>query len=61
LPRVLDKQRYRRRDEVERLFRRLKVWRRVFTRHDQLDVMFVACITVALVAEVLRLRQGGSA
>jgi transposase len=55
-PWVLDKPRYRRRNEVERLFRRLKAWRRVFTRYDKLDVMFAAFITVALVAEALRLR-----
>ncbi|MGL4190158.1 MAG: IS5 family transposase [Sphaerotilus sulfidivorans] len=55
-PWTLDKQSYRRRNEVERLFRRLKAWRRVFTRYDKLDVMFAAFITVALVAEALRLR-----
>lgn len=55
-PWALDKQRYRRRNEVERLFRRLKAWRRVFTRYDKLDVMFAAFITVALMAEALRLR-----
>ena len=47
---------YRRRNEVERLFRRLKAWRRVFTRYDKNDVMFAAFITVALIAEILRLR-----
>ena len=55
-PWVLDKRLYRRRNEVERLFRRLKAWRRVFTRYDKLDVMFAAFITVALMAEALRLR-----
>lgn len=49
-----DKQLYRRRNQVERLFRRLKAWRRVFTRYDKLDVMFAAFITVALIAEALR-------
>ncbi|MFM2329299.1 MAG: hypothetical protein RLZZ494_1402 [Pseudomonadota bacterium] len=53
---VLDKQSYRRRNEVERLFRRHKAWRRVFTRYDKLDVLFAAFIAVALVAEALRLR-----
>jgi transposase len=53
---VLDKQSYRRRNEVERLFRRVKAWRRVFTRYDKLDVMFAAFITVAFIAEALRLR-----
>ena len=55
-PWKLDKERYRRRNEVERLFRRIKAWRRVFTRYDKTDVMFAAFITVAFIAETLRLR-----
>lgn len=39
---------------IERLFRRLKAWRRVFTRYDKTDVMFAAFITLALIAEALR-------
>jgi transposase len=53
-PWPLDKALYRRRNEVERLFRRLKAWRRVFTRYDKTDVMFAAFITAALIAEALR-------
>ena len=53
-PHKLDKALYRRRNEVERMFRRLKAWRRVFTRYDKTDVVFAAFITVALIAEVLR-------
>ena len=53
-PWPLDKALYRRRNEVERLFRRLKAWRRVFTRYDKTDVMFAAFITVAFIAEALR-------
>ena len=53
-PWALDKALYRRRNEVERLFRRLKAWRRVFTRCDKTDVMFAAFITAALIAETLR-------
>lgn len=49
-----DRQLYRLRNRVERLFRRLKAWRRVFTRHDKLDVMFEAFITVAPIADSLR-------
>lgn len=49
-----DKQLYRQRNRVERLFRRIKAWRRVFTRYDKLDEMFAAFITVALIAEALR-------
>ena len=37
-----DKAMYRRRNEVERLFRRLKGFRRVFSRFDKLDVIFLA-------------------
>jgi len=53
-PWPLDKALYRRRNEVERLFRRVKAWRRVFTRYDKTDVMFAAFITAALIAEALR-------
>ena len=41
-PWPLDKARYRRRNEVERLFHRLKAWHQVFTRYDKTDVMFAA-------------------
>ena len=53
-PWALDKALYRRRNEVERLFRRLKAWRRVFTRYDKTDVMFAAFITAVLIAEAMR-------
>jgi len=33
---------YKRRNEIERLFRRLKGCRRIFSRFDKLDVMFMA-------------------
>jgi transposase len=46
---------YRRRNEIERLFRRLKGFRRIFSRFDKLDVMFTAFIHFALIAEALRL------
>jgi len=49
-----DKQLYKQRNGIERLFRRLKAWRRVFTRYDKLDVVFAGFITLALIAEVLR-------
>ncbi len=49
-----DKVLYRRRNEVERLFRRLKGFRRVFSRFDKLDVMFTAFILFALIVEALR-------
>jgi len=49
-----DKEMYKRRNEVERLFRRLKGFRRVFSRFDKLDVMFMAFIHFAMIIEALR-------
>lgn len=45
---------YRRRNEIERLFRRLKGFRRIFSRFDRLDIMFMAFLCFALVVEGLR-------
>ena len=45
---------YKRRNEIERLFRRLKGFRRIFSRFDKLDVMFVAFIHFALIIEAMR-------
>ena len=49
-----DRAMYRRRNEVERLFRRLKGFRRIFSRFEKLDVMFLAFIHFALIVESLR-------
>ena len=46
---------YKRRNEIERLFRRLKGFRRIFSRFEKLDVMFTAFIYFALIIEALRL------
>jgi transposase len=53
-PWVLKKALYRRRNEIERLFRRLKGFRRIFSRFDKLDLMFIAFIYFALIVEALR-------
>ncbi|CUS34008.1 transposase (fragment) [Candidatus Nitrospira nitrosa] len=45
---------YTHRNEIERLFRRLKGFRRLFSRVDKLDVMFLAFINFALIVEGLR-------
>lgn len=50
-----DRTMYKRRNEVERLFRRLKGYRRIFSRFEKLDVMFTAFISFALIADGLRL------
>ena len=50
-----DREMYKRRNEIERLFRRLKGFRRIFSRFEKLDVMFMAFIHFALIIEALRL------
>jgi transposase len=45
---------YRRRNQIERLFRRLKGYRRVFCRFDKLDALFAGFIVFALIVEALR-------
>ena len=44
---------YRRRNEIERLFRRRKGYRRIFSRFDKLDVLFAGFILFALIVEAL--------
>lgn len=54
-PWAYDREMCRRRNEVERLFRRLKGYRRIFSRFEKLDVMFLGFISFALIADGLRL------
>ena len=49
-----DKELYKRRNEIERLFRRLKAFRRIFVRYDKLDVIFNAFITCAFIFDALK-------
>jgi transposase len=49
-----DRALYKRRNEIERLFRRLKGFRRIFSRFEKLDVMFVGFIHFVLIVEGLR-------
>lgn len=49
-----DRALYKRRNEIERLFRRLKGFRRMFSRFEKLDVMYIAFITFALIVDGLR-------
>ena len=48
-----DRQLYKQRNEVERLFRRLKGFRRIFSRFDKLDVVFTFFIYFALITDAL--------
>ena len=43
-----DTELYKRRNEVERLFLRLKRFRKVFTRYDKLDILYFFVVTLAL-------------
>jgi transposase len=54
-PRAYDANRYAQRHPVERLFSRLKQFRRVATRYDKLDAHFLAFVLLA--ATVLWLRD----
>lgn len=44
-----DKVLYKRRNEIERLFRLIQGFRRVFCRFEKLDIMYIAFIQLALV------------
>ena len=44
---------YRKRNEIERLFRRLKGFRRIFSRFEKLDVMFTFFILASLISDTL--------
>ncbi len=45
--RILDKHRYKARHLIENLFQRMKVYRRVATRFDKLDVRFLGFVHIA--------------
>ncbi|MDR2982857.1 MAG: transposase, partial [Puniceicoccales bacterium] len=48
---------YKQRNQVERFFRRIKRYRRVFTRYDKLDMRFLSFIFLALIMDALPLCQ----
>ena len=50
-----DRDLYRRRNEVERFFCRLKRFRRVATRYDKLDVIYLSFVYLALIHDALKL------
>ena len=57
-PWSFDAELYKRRNEIERLFGRIKRFRRVFTRYDKTDLMLSAFVTVAFIADQLRKNNG---
>lgn len=48
-----DKELYKRRNEIERYFRRLKRFRKVFTLYDKLDTVFLAVISLAMILDAI--------
>ena len=53
-PWTYDCEMYKRRNEIERLFRRLKGFRRIFSRYEKLDVLVLGFISFALIFDALR-------
>ena len=49
-----DRSLYCERNEIERLFRRLKGYRRIFFRFEKLDCLFLDFLCSALIVEILR-------
>lgn len=48
-----DKTLYKRRNEIERFFLRLKRFRKIFTRYDKLDALFAGFIFFAMIADAV--------
>ena len=53
-PWVYDREIYKRRNEIERLFRRLKGFRRIFSRFEKLDALFLGFVHFALIYDAVR-------
>lgn len=51
--REYDRAFYKKRNEIERLLRRLKGFRRIFSRFEKLDVLFSGFLNYALIVEAL--------
>ena len=48
-----DKELYKRRNEVERFFLRIKRFRKVFTRYDKLDVIYFGVLLFAMILDAI--------
>ena len=48
-----DKELYKRRNEIEHLFRRLKGFRRIFSRFEKLDALFLGFVLFTLIFDAL--------
>ena len=52
-PWVYDKELYKNRNEVERFFLRIKRFRRVFTRYEKLDVIYLGVFMLAMIFDAI--------
>ncbi len=52
-PLFYDSEIYKRRNEVERFFLRVKRFRKVFTRYDKVDIVYFSVFTLALIFDAL--------
>jgi transposase len=48
-----DKEAYKKRNEIERYFLRLKRFRKVFTRYDKLDTSYLAIVYFAMILDAI--------
>ncbi len=48
-----DKQLYKRRNEIERYFLRIKRFRKVFTRYDKLDVIYSSIVAITMIFDAI--------
>jgi len=51
---------YKRRNEVERLFRRRKGYRRTFSRFETLNVMYRTFLNFALIVDMIKYEQASA-
>ena len=49
-----NRQMHKRRNQVERLFRRRNRYRHIYSRYDKLDVIYIGFFTFVLITEALR-------
>jgi transposase len=49
-----DRQLYKERNKIERLFRRVKQFRKIFTRYNKLDIMFTSFVYFVFTVILLR-------
>ena len=53
-PWACNRELYKKRKEIERLFRRLKAYRRAFTRFNKPDRLYLGFVCFAFIVETLR-------